>query len=343
MGRSGRRRAASSSPAPPSSASRDHRTGRHRRAGCLAAPREARRPPRRPPPPLDPAWFADRPRFEPLDGAPLTVTGARRLPGRHRDHPAGRTKRQQPRRRQRRHHRGLRAGRQRGPDRAGPSRPRRPRPSPPAPTPSTKRPATTDRHHLQAAGADICATQGCQVYAGLAKERREGGQTWLAAVAQTKGQVLLYKNAPINAKYSSSNGGQTVGGGQPYLQPIARPRRRLQPAPPVAARTYAIGDVVRVAGLAGRARRAPPRRHPDRRHLRRPRRQPGRGARAPSRTSATASTTACPRPQGLPLPLPERPLRRAARPTAPSRSTDGAGATASASASTAPSARRSGA
>lgn len=69
----------------------------------------------------------------------------------------------------------------------------------------------------RAAGADICATDACQVYAGLAKERREGAQAWVAAVQQTSGQVLLHRGQPIVAKYSSSNGGRTVGGGRPYL------------------------------------------------------------------------------------------------------------------------------
>lgn len=70
----------------------------------------------------------------------------------------------------------------------------------------------------RAAGADICATDACQVYAGLAKERREGAEAWVAAVQQTAGQVLLFRDQPIVAKYSSSNGGSTIGGGRPYLR-----------------------------------------------------------------------------------------------------------------------------
>ncbi len=67
------------------------------------------------------------------------------------------------------------------------------------------------------AGADICATQACQVYAGLAKERRAGAARWSAAVDATAGRVLIHDGAPILAKYSSSNGGRTVSGGRVYL------------------------------------------------------------------------------------------------------------------------------
>ncbi|MEY2477122.1 MAG: stage sporulation protein [Actinomycetota bacterium] len=78
-------------------------------------------------------------------------------------------------------------------------------------------------HRPASAVADICPTQSCQVYAGLAKEQRDGGQAWTAAVEATAGQVLLWKGGPINAKYSSTNGGRTVGGGQPYLRSVADP------------------------------------------------------------------------------------------------------------------------
>jgi stage II sporulation protein D len=67
------------------------------------------------------------------------------------------------------------------------------------------------------AGADICATQACQVYAGLAKERRAGAGRWTAAVDATARQILVHDGAPILAKYSSSNGGKTVSGGRVYL------------------------------------------------------------------------------------------------------------------------------
>ena len=72
-------------------------------------------------------------------------------------------------------------------------------------------------------GAQICADQNCQVYRGLAKERGAHGANWVAAVASTAGQVLLYNGRPINAMYSSSNGGRTVDGGEPYLRAMDDP------------------------------------------------------------------------------------------------------------------------
>jgi SpoIID/LytB domain protein len=80
-----------------------------------------------------------------------------------------------------------------------------------------------------AAGADICATQACQVYAGLAKELRPGAAAWTAAVDATAGQLLLYQGRPILAKYSSTNGGRTVAGGRPYLRSVADPDDAASP------------------------------------------------------------------------------------------------------------------
>jgi stage II sporulation protein D len=210
-------------------------------------PTRAQTPTTTPPPPLDPAWFADRPRFEPLDGTPLTVAGIGDYRG---------------------------AIELTRPTPAGPNLAvinavsledylRGVSEVPTAwPLEAQKAQAVAARTYAiweatrkadgvayKQAGADICATQGCQVYAGLAKERRAGSQSWLAAVAQTKGQLLLYKNAPIVAKYSSSNGGQTVSGGQPYLQATPDPDDAYSPLHQWRT-TYAIGDVVRVAGLS---------------------------------------------------------------------------------------------
>ena len=77
--------------------------------------------------------------------------------------------------------------------------------------------------------ADICPTDSCQVYAGLEKERREGAEAWSAAVDGTAGQVLVWRGKPINAKYSSTNGGRTIGGGQPYLRSVPDPDDRVSP------------------------------------------------------------------------------------------------------------------
>jgi len=54
-------------------------------------------------------------------------------------------------------------------------------------------------------GADICATDSCQVYRGLDAERRAEGYGWLTAVEATAGRVLLTGNRPIMASYSASS------------------------------------------------------------------------------------------------------------------------------------------
>ena len=74
-----------------------------------------------------------------------------------------------------------------------------------------------------ALGAQICATESCQVYSGVAKEQAPNGDKWAAAVRDTAGQVLLSGGAPILAKYSACNGGRSVSGGQPYLKAVDDP------------------------------------------------------------------------------------------------------------------------
>jgi stage II sporulation protein D len=74
-----------------------------------------------------------------------------------------------------------------------------------------------------ALGAQICATDSCQVYSGVAKERAPNGAAWAAAVRDTAGQVLLSGGAAILAKYSACNGGRTVSGGEPYLKAVDDP------------------------------------------------------------------------------------------------------------------------
>ena len=79
------------------------------------------------------------------------------------------------------------------------------------------------------AGAHICATQSCQVYTGIAKEQAPEGARWTAAVEATRNEVLWWRGGPIVAKYSSSNGGQSVPGGQPYLRAVNDPDDRHSP------------------------------------------------------------------------------------------------------------------
>jgi stage II sporulation protein D len=74
-----------------------------------------------------------------------------------------------------------------------------------------------------ALGAQICATESCQVYGGVAKERAANGEQWAAAVRDTAGLVLLSGGAPILAKYSACNGGRSISGGKPYLKAVDDP------------------------------------------------------------------------------------------------------------------------
>jgi stage II sporulation protein D len=74
-----------------------------------------------------------------------------------------------------------------------------------------------------ALGAQICATESCQVYSGVAKERAPHGANWAAAVRDTAGLALLSGGAPILAKYSACNGGRSVSGGKPYLKVVDDP------------------------------------------------------------------------------------------------------------------------
>jgi len=81
----------------------------------------------------------------------------------------------------------------------------------------------------RAVNADICASDACQVYTGLKRERQESAEAWASAVGATAGQVLLYKGKPVMAEYSSSNGGQSGAGGQPYLRAVKDPDDALSP------------------------------------------------------------------------------------------------------------------
>jgi stage II sporulation protein D len=101
----------------------------------------------------------------------------------------------------------------------------------------------------KAIGADICGTPSCQAYTGLAKVAAEGGERWAAAVEATRGQVLWWRDGPIAAKYSSSNGGRSVAGGQPYLRAVDDPDDRFSPLHRWQS-TLSLVDVGRALGLA---------------------------------------------------------------------------------------------
>jgi stage II sporulation protein D len=64
---------------------------------------------------------------------------------------------------------------------------------------------------------DICDTTSCQVYGGADAEDPAAN----AAVQATHGRVVLYQGQPAFTQFSSSNGGYSSAGSQPYL--VAQP------------------------------------------------------------------------------------------------------------------------
>ncbi|MGH9286195.1 MAG: SpoIID/LytB domain-containing protein, partial [Acidimicrobiales bacterium] len=119
----------------------------------------------------------------------------------------------------------------------------------------------TDATPHRAVGAHLCATDSCQVYRGLEKERREGADAWVAAVEATAGQAILNRSQPILAKYSSSNGGRSVAGGHAYLRAVddkddaASPLHRWSTAIPLSslARLFPLPGPLRSAAWSGDA------------------------------------------------------------------------------------------
>ncbi len=79
-------------------------------------------------------------------------------------------------------------------------------------------------------GFDLYATVSDQVYGGMSAETPEGSE----AVSATRGRVLTYDGAPIDAFYYSTCGGRTADGYEvfraaeqavPAVRPRCRPRR----------------------------------------------------------------------------------------------------------------------
>ena len=66
---------------------------------------------------------------------------------------------------------------------------------------------------------DICSTTACQVYGGAS---RETTNTTAAAIA-TSGKILTYGGTPAFTQFSSSSGGYTAAGSQPYLKIVSDP------------------------------------------------------------------------------------------------------------------------
>ena len=66
---------------------------------------------------------------------------------------------------------------------------------------------------------DLCDSESCQVYGGVAAEHPAA----TAAVRSTRGKVVLYQGRPAFTQFSSSNGGYSAAGSQPYLVAQADP------------------------------------------------------------------------------------------------------------------------
>jgi SpoIID/LytB domain protein len=73
--------------------------------------------------------------------------------------------------------------------------------------------------HPASAEYDLCDTTSCQVYGGASAEDPAA----TAAVKATRGQVVLYEGQPAFTQFSSSNGGYSSAGSQPYLVAQADP------------------------------------------------------------------------------------------------------------------------
>jgi stage II sporulation protein D len=64
---------------------------------------------------------------------------------------------------------------------------------------------------------DLCDTSACQVYGGASAEDPASS----AAVKKTRGRVIVFQGQPAFTQFSSSNGGWSSAGSQPYL--VAQP------------------------------------------------------------------------------------------------------------------------
>jgi SpoIID/LytB domain protein len=66
---------------------------------------------------------------------------------------------------------------------------------------------------------DICSTTACQVYGGASRETT----TTTAAVKATASKIVTYGGTPAFTQFSSSSGGYTAAGSQPYLKVVSDP------------------------------------------------------------------------------------------------------------------------
>jgi SpoIID/LytB domain protein len=77
-------------------------------------------------------------------------------------------------------------------------------------------------------GYNICATDQCQVFRGVAVEQGPFGEAWVKAIHDTTGQALVHQGNVVQAFYFSTSSGKTKSnaeafGGRalPYLKPVS--------------------------------------------------------------------------------------------------------------------------
>ena len=91
--------------------------------------------------------------------------------------------------------------------------------------------ALKNRKRHSAEGFDLCSTSHCQVYEGMPAEMR----TTTEAVDSTRGEVLFYKGAIMDALFHTDSGGMTEsseyvwGSPVPYLRAVAEVQMQTQP------------------------------------------------------------------------------------------------------------------
>jgi spoIID/lytB domain protein len=91
--------------------------------------------------------------------------------------------------------------------------------------------ALKNRKRHSAEGFDLCSTSHCQVYEGLPAEMR----TTTEAVDSTRGEVLFYKGAIMDALFHTDSGGMTEsseyvwGSPVPYLRAVTEVQMQTQP------------------------------------------------------------------------------------------------------------------
>ena len=91
--------------------------------------------------------------------------------------------------------------------------------------------ALKNRKRHSAEGFDLCSTSHCQVYEGMPAEMR----TTTEAVDSTRGEVLFYKGAIMDALFHTDSGGMTEsseyvwGSPVPYLRAVTEVQMQTQP------------------------------------------------------------------------------------------------------------------